>query len=172
MKDQKEKEIARIRLLDLLCKGLIVLLFGMTLYCYFQIAGPISTHFNAKGNPNDYSMLKGSIWFMPIITLVTYLIIKRSISFTGTKNFDTLRKWNTAYRGKTDAEIAELSDYIILQLSYMNLMVVLTLSYLTYQINLVAIGKAKYISEYTLWLMIILILAPVVNLLIFQWRRS
>lgn len=49
----------------------LVLLVVFPLYYFRELPDTIPTHFNAKGNPNDFSQ-KNIIWTLPIIGFVLY----------------------------------------------------------------------------------------------------
>ncbi len=54
--------------------GLLALLWGVSVYAYISMPDIVPTHFNAKGEVNATGN-KSTIWIIPIIASVTYLML-------------------------------------------------------------------------------------------------
>lgn len=95
-------------------------MLALAAFYYNRLPEAIPIHFNAKLEPDGWAG-KSSILLLPVIAFVLYLLMNWSAKLSQKTDPATLRKWQSSYRGKSDAFIKKSVDFSIVQTSYINL---------------------------------------------------
>jgi len=157
----------KIELVSKFCVGLIIAMLAFVGYSYNTLPESIPIHFNAKGEVDGYGSKK-MIWMIPAIAMITFLLIRWTIKFSETAHIDTLRKWSTAYRGKSNDYIKRSVAYSKVQVTYLSLIITSLFCYICISIVFAANGNKLPFDALIYWLAIALIFIPVFNLIKFQ----
>ena len=118
-------------LLELLSITLLLLMFGYTIIEYASLPETIPTHFNARGEADDFGD-KLTLWFVPAIALVMYIGIFIINMFPHTHNYMVNITQENALKNYT------LSTRV---LRIVNLFTMLILGIITYKIISSAKGE-------------------------------
>ena len=143
-------------LLELLSITILLLMFGYTIFEYSSLPETIPTHFNAKGEADDFGD-KLTLWLVPAIALVLYIGIFIINMFPHTHNYMVNITKENALKNYT------LSTRV---LRIVNLFTMIILGVVTYKIISSAKGYTFAIDSWFLPLIIgISIVLPIVVLI-------
>jgi len=149
----------------------LLIMLGLAAFYYTRLPETIPIHFNAKLVPDGWAG-KMSIWLMPIVALVTYLVMYWSLKFSINSDPSTLRKWQTSYKGKSDEFIKRSVAYNVSQASYLNFLC--QLLFLGIFIYGLAAAFDYYIpfAAWIFWAFVALTLVPAFNILKFHFTAK
>ena len=151
-----------IKATDIACLFCLCVAAAYGLMIYPDLPDKIPIHFNGKGEPDKWGS-KPSIWFLYGVVVFTYLVMKFSVKFTANSKPETLRKWNTGYKGMTNDQIKKYAIATGQEMSYFNLLIVCTLCVMFYNTVRVALGQATDIGS---WMLPVVILIGTLTLTI------
>ena len=160
-------ESSNANFMNLCC---LALLIATTVYGALKYSGlpdTIPIHFNGAGNPDGYGP-KSTLWIFCGIMWFTYFIMKWSVSFTTKSKPETLRKWNTGYRGLTDEQITKYSRYLAEMVNVMNVFITTILAYIFYKMIRIASGAHADLGAWLLPVIIIGIGIPIIKMLLYR----
>jgi len=73
-------------ILEILAIVGLLCFFGFTLYSITRVPDSVPTHFNARGNPDDYGS-KTFLWMLPVIAFVVYSILSLVVRIPEKSNY-------------------------------------------------------------------------------------
>ena len=147
-------------LLELLSITVLLLLFGYTIFEYTSLPETIPTHFNAKGEADDFGN-KLTLWLIPAIALVLYIGIFIVNLFPHTHNYMVNITEENALKNYT------LSTRV---LRIVNLFTVLILGVITYKI--IASAKGESFSLGSWFLPVVLSMSVVLPIVILIYYKK
>lgn len=94
--------------------ALLLFLWAYTLYDYFTLPETIPTHFNARGEPDDYGS-KATLLLLPVIGSVIYLVMNRLNRYPHLMNYPvTITEDNAAAHYRTALRLLRIVKAIVL----------------------------------------------------------
>ena len=140
--------------LELVSLFLVVLAFYIALSNYSALPDTIPTHFDANGNPDDWGG-KGTIILLPIINAVSFLFLTLFCFWFAIvddpRRFINLPSGRKATEALTEVQAENLRVFVNRSLFILKILTLGLLTYLTWQMVEVALGKASDIGLF-LWL--------------------
>lgn len=156
---------------DRLSMLLLVAMLVSGALCYGDLPDRIPIHFNGRGEADGFGP-KSMIWSIPAIAFFIYIFNKYLMSFMKSKSYDFQRKWSSGYKGKSDAFIKRSNEYNAVQMTYLNLLLVLIFVYIFYGTIHAALNNTNSLSGWVLWLLVALIFIPTMKMVFFSLRKE
>ena len=126
--------------------------FLFVLYYYPNLPEMIPTHFDFNGVPDHYKQ-KEYIWFLPLLTIITY------VSLLVVKRYPRILNYPVKI---TEENAEDQYNNAINLITVINLIIVISFSYLVYSKVQIAIGNGTGLGKYFLIIFLVALAIPTV----------
>ena len=137
----------------------LLLLFGYPLFSYGSLPEQIPTHFNASGQPDDFSA-KWTVWILPAAGLAMYLL------FHGIKQIPD--KYNYPVKITTENAAFQYKNAVRM-MTFFQASIVVSMAYITLITIQTALGNAEGLGTYFVQLFLLIFIGGGIY---FTWQSA
>ncbi len=148
-------------ILEILAIVGLLCFFGFTLYSITRVPDSVPTHFNARGNPDDYGS-KTFLWMLPVIAFVVYSILSLVVRIPEKSNYPVTI---------TPANARRQYTLRIRLLRYLKVAIVLMFFFISYKTVMVAQANSSGLGIWFLPVFLGIILIPLIIYFILAQRN-